>query len=93
MACEYDRKLAMSDIETVMNSAELREKRRFAVDPHVDPSGAILMFAHLRCPREVARTSHQSTTRRARAATVMSDFSALGKQGAKAAREKRGDSE
>lgn len=43
-----NRELSMSESETVMKSRELREKRRFAVDSRVDPSGAILMFAHLK---------------------------------------------
>jgi hypothetical protein len=43
-----DRKLALSESEFVMNSRELREKRRFQIDSRVDPSGTILMYAHLK---------------------------------------------
>lgn len=43
-----DKKLAMKESQTVMNSRELREKRRFAVDPAVDPSGRVLMVSHIK---------------------------------------------
>jgi hypothetical protein len=43
-----EKKLAMSESETVMNSRELREKRRFEVDRRVDPSGRLLMVAHIK---------------------------------------------
>ena len=43
-----NRELALRESEFVMNSRELREKRRFAVDSRVDPSGTMLMFAHLK---------------------------------------------
>ena len=42
------KKLAMNESKTVINSATLREKRRFAVDERVDESGSILMFAHIK---------------------------------------------
>lgn len=43
-----EKKLAMSESETVMNSRELREKRRFEVDRRVDESGRMLMVAHIK---------------------------------------------
>ncbi|MBF6605167.1 MAG: hypothetical protein IVW53_06245 [Chloroflexi bacterium] len=43
-----EKKLAMSESETVMNSRELREKRRFEVDRRVDPSGRLVMVAHIK---------------------------------------------
>jgi hypothetical protein len=43
-----DKKLAMGESETVTKSRELREKRRFEVDPQVDPSGRKEMFSHIK---------------------------------------------
>jgi hypothetical protein len=43
-----EKKLAMSESETVMNSRELREKRRFEIDSRVDSSGRVVMSAHIK---------------------------------------------
>lgn len=42
------KKLAMRESETVENQKKLAEKRNFAVDRKVDPSGEIYMDAHLK---------------------------------------------
>lgn len=42
------KKLSMSESETVQNSDRLRRTRIFKVDASVDPSGEILMLAHLK---------------------------------------------
>lgn len=42
------KKLSMSESETVQNSQKLRETRIFSVDPALDPSGEIIMLAHLK---------------------------------------------
>ncbi len=43
-----DKKLAMRESETVEANARLAEQRRFPVDPRVDPSGSVVMWAHLK---------------------------------------------
>lgn len=40
--------LALSESKTVIQSPELREKRRFAIDPRVDSSGRQIMYSHLK---------------------------------------------
>ena len=42
------KKLAMSESDTVMNSGPLRRTRRFLVDSGVEPSGYVVMEAHLK---------------------------------------------
>jgi len=42
------KKLSMTESETVQNNAKFREARRFEVDPEVDASGSIVMYAHLK---------------------------------------------
>jgi len=41
-------KVAMKESDTVQNSAPLRDKRRFEVAREVDPTGRMVMFAHLK---------------------------------------------
>lgn len=43
-----EKKLAMTESSTVQSNKRLREQRRFPVDTQVDPSGAIVMWAHLK---------------------------------------------
>jgi hypothetical protein len=43
-----EKKLAMVESQTVMNSDRLRAKRVFPVDDRVDPSGRVLMTSHLK---------------------------------------------
>jgi len=43
-----EKKLALRESETVEHNARLAAQRRFPVDPKVDPSGSILMWAHLK---------------------------------------------
>lgn len=42
------KKLALRESETVESNARFAEQRRFPVDPRVDPSGSIVMWAHLK---------------------------------------------
>jgi hypothetical protein len=42
------KKLALRESETVESNARFAEQRRFPVDPRVDPSGTIVMWAHLK---------------------------------------------
>lgn len=42
------KKLALRESEQVQNNGRLREQRRFPVDRRVDPSGAVIMWAHLK---------------------------------------------
>lgn len=42
------KKLSMSESETVQNNETYRRDRVFPVDREVDPSGSLLMFAHLK---------------------------------------------
>ncbi|MFD2420996.1 hypothetical protein [Amycolatopsis pigmentata] len=42
------KKLAMTESEPVLNNGKLRKRREFAVSTEVDPSGVILMTAHLK---------------------------------------------
>lgn len=42
------KKLAMTESETVQNNPRLREQRRLPVSTDVDPSGRVLMYAHLK---------------------------------------------
>lgn len=42
------KKLAMSESETVMNNQRLRDKRIFPIATVVDPSGSLLMQAHIK---------------------------------------------
>lgn len=44
-------KLAMTESETVEQSSRLRGQRNFVVSTEVDPSGRILMFAHMKIQR------------------------------------------
>lgn len=43
-----DKKLAMRESETVQTNDRLRRQRLLPVDPQVDPSGAVHMWAHLK---------------------------------------------
>jgi hypothetical protein len=43
-----DKKLAMTESETVQQTKRLREQRRFPVDTRVDPSGSVIMWSHLK---------------------------------------------
>ncbi|WP_208029419.1 hypothetical protein [Rhabdothermincola sediminis] len=42
------KKLALRESEMVESNARFAEQRRFPVDPRVDPSGSIVMWAHLK---------------------------------------------
>lgn len=42
------KKLSMSESETVQNSDKLRRTRTFKIDSAVDPSGEVMMLAHLK---------------------------------------------